>query len=79
MSSPICPLSRFHVTCAHAGASTVESEVIAAWMKGVGSTSLSVGVAELLAALEATCRDTHALPFMGEPVPEARLQVTDAL
>ena len=38
-----------------------------------------VGVAELLAAIEATCRDTQALPFMGELVPEAWLQVNDAL
>jgi hypothetical protein len=38
-----------------------------------------VGVAELLVAIEATCRDTQALPFMGELVPEAWLQVNDAL
>jgi GTPase SAR1 family protein len=38
-----------------------------------------VGVAELLAAIEATCRDTQALPFMGEPVPQSWLQVNDAL
>ena len=38
-----------------------------------------VCVAELLAAIEATCRDTQALPFMGELVPEAWLQVNDAL
>ena len=38
-----------------------------------------VGVAELLAAIEATCRDTQALPFMGEPVPQAWLQVNDML
>jgi GTPase SAR1 family protein len=38
-----------------------------------------VGVAELLAAIEATCRDTQALPFMGELVPETWLQVSEAL
>jgi GTPase SAR1 family protein len=38
-----------------------------------------VGVAELLAAIEATCRDTQALPFMGELVPQAWLQVNHAL
>jgi GTPase SAR1 family protein len=38
-----------------------------------------VGVAELLEAIEATCRDSQALPFMGEPVPQSWLQVADAL
>ena len=38
-----------------------------------------VGVAELLAAIEATCRNTQALPLMGELVPEAWLQVNDML
>ncbi len=37
------------------------------------------GVAELLVAIEATCRDTQALPFMGESVPLSWLQVGDAL
>jgi hypothetical protein len=57
----------------------------AARLKLVNERSLAVdsvegvGVAELLAAIEATCRDTQALPFMGELVPEAWLQVNDAL
>jgi GTPase SAR1 family protein len=38
-----------------------------------------VGVAELLEAIEATCRDSHVLPFMGEAVPLSWLQVADAL
>ena len=38
-----------------------------------------VGVAELLEAIEATCRDSQALPFMGEQVPQSWLQVADAL
>jgi GTPase SAR1 family protein len=37
------------------------------------------GVAELLASIEATCRDTQALPFMGEHVPQSWLQVSDAM
>jgi GTPase SAR1 family protein len=38
-----------------------------------------VGVAELLEAIEATCRDSQALPFMGEAVPQSWLQVADTL
>jgi GTPase SAR1 family protein len=38
-----------------------------------------VGVAELLAAIEATCRDTQALPFMGEAVPRSWVQVIRAM
>ena len=38
-----------------------------------------VGVAELLRAIEATCRDRNALPFMGEEVPVSWLQVKEAL
>ena len=38
-----------------------------------------VGVAELLAAVEMTCRDRHALPFMGEEVPLSWKQVSEAL
>ena len=38
-----------------------------------------VGVAELLGALEATCRDRQALPFMGEQVPVSWTQVNAAL
>jgi GTPase SAR1 family protein len=38
-----------------------------------------VGVAELLRAVEATCRDRSALPFMGEQVPVSWLQVKEAL
>ena len=37
------------------------------------------GVAELLVAIEGTCRDKQALPFMGELVPRSWLQVSDAL
>jgi GTPase SAR1 family protein len=38
-----------------------------------------VGVAELLNAIEATCRDREALPFMGEKIPVSWLQVSAAL
>ncbi len=38
-----------------------------------------VGVAELLGAIEATCRDRQALPFMGEQVPVSWTQVNAAL
>ena len=38
-----------------------------------------IGVAELLASIEVTCRDKKALPFMGEPVPQSWLQVSHAL
>jgi hypothetical protein len=38
-----------------------------------------VGVEELLRAIEATCRDSRALPFMGEQVPVSWLQVKEAL
>jgi GTPase SAR1 family protein len=38
-----------------------------------------VGITELLAAIEATCRDRHALPFMGEQVPVSWIQVMAAL
>jgi hypothetical protein len=38
-----------------------------------------VGVAELLRAIDATCRDRDALPFMGELVPVSWLQVKKAL
>jgi GTPase SAR1 family protein len=37
------------------------------------------GVAQLLVAIEATCRDVKALPFMGERVPKSWLQVSNAL
>ncbi len=37
------------------------------------------GVAELLVAIEATCRNSQALPFMGERAPQSWLQVGDAL
>ena len=37
------------------------------------------GVAQLLAAIEGTCRDKQALPFMGELVPRSWLQVSDVL
>jgi hypothetical protein len=37
------------------------------------------GVAQLLAAIESTCRDKQALPFMGEQVPVSWLQVKEAL
>jgi hypothetical protein len=38
-----------------------------------------VGVAELLAAIETTCRDKQALPFMGEAVPQSWLQVSHVM
>jgi GTPase SAR1 family protein len=38
-----------------------------------------VGVAKLLEAIEATCRDSQALPFMGEAVPQSWQQVAAAL
>ena len=38
-----------------------------------------VGVAELLGAIEATCRDGQSLPFMGEQVPVSWMQVNAAL
>ena len=38
-----------------------------------------VGVEELLRVIEATCRDSRALPFMGEQVPVSWLQVKEAL
>jgi hypothetical protein len=38
-----------------------------------------VGVAELLRAIEATCRNPGALPFMGEQIPVSWLQVKAAL
>ena len=34
---------------------------------------------ELLRVIEATCRDSRALPFMGEQVPVSWLQVKEAL
>ncbi len=37
------------------------------------------GVLELLEVTEVTCRDTQALPFMGEAVPQSWLQVVHAL
>jgi GTPase SAR1 family protein len=38
-----------------------------------------VGVEELLRSIEATCRDSRALPFMGEQAPVSWLQVKEAL
>ena len=38
-----------------------------------------VGVAELLGAIEATCRDGQSLPFMGDLVPVSWMQVNAAL
>jgi GTPase SAR1 family protein len=38
-----------------------------------------VGVAELLRVIEVTCRDSSALPFMGEQIPVSWLQVKEAL
>jgi len=38
-----------------------------------------VGVAELLAAIETTCRSKQMLPFMGEAVPRSWLQVNHAM
>jgi GTPase SAR1 family protein len=38
-----------------------------------------VGVAELLSAIEATCRNRQALPFMGEMIPKSWLEVGTVL
>jgi GTPase SAR1 family protein len=38
-----------------------------------------LGIAELLLAIESTCRDRHALPFMGEQVPVSWMQINAAL
>ena len=56
-----------------------------AHLKLVGDCSFAVdsiqgvGVAELLAVIEATCRDGQTLPFMGEQVPVSWMQVDAAL
>jgi GTPase SAR1 family protein len=62
-----------------------EASIPVACLKLVNERSFAVdsmegvGVAELLEAIEATCRDTQALPFMGEAVPKSWLQVADAI
>jgi GTPase SAR1 family protein len=56
-----------------------------AYLKFVDRRSFAVdsvtgfGVAKLLSAIESTCRDRRALPFMGELVPSSWLQVKMAL
>ena len=61
------------------------ASAVAAHLKLVNEGSFAVdsvegaGVAELLRAIEATCRDSEALPFMGELVPVSWLQVKEAL
>jgi GTPase SAR1 family protein len=65
--------------------STPDATVPVAQLKMVHDRSFAVdsiagvGVEELLSAIEATCRDHHALPFMGEQVPVSWMQVKAAL
>ena len=65
-STPAASARVAHVKLVRAGSFAVDS------VEGVG-------VAELLRAIEATCRDSEALPFMGEQVPVSWLQVKEAL
>ncbi len=61
------------------------SSAVAAHLKFVNEGSFAVdsvvglGVETLLRAIKATCRDSEALPFMGEQVPVSWLQVKEAL
>jgi len=61
------------------------ASAIAVCLKLVNRGSFAVdsvdgmGVTELLNAIEATCRDREALPFMGEKIPVSWLQVSAAL